>query len=83
MKKLLAMCFVLFASACTDTAIVSFQAFGNPAIVKCYSGGIVIFDSRSTGRVETVHNSDGWEFKDSETGAFTRVSGDCVVVHDI
>jgi hypothetical protein len=81
MKKIIAVCFVVFALACTDTEKESWRAYGNPAAVKCYSGGIIIFDGRSTGRVETVHNSDGWEFKDAATGSFTRVSGDCVVIH--
>jgi hypothetical protein len=81
MKNII-LCFLLTSFSCTDTEIESVKAYGNAATVKCYSGGILIYDGKSTGRVATVHNSDGWEFKDVKTQSFTRVSGDCVVIHD-
>lgn len=72
---------ILF-SACTDTAQASLGAYGTPATITCYSGGQAVFTARSTGRVMSSNQSDGWNFKDAMTGKFTRVSGDCVVVHE-
>lgn len=69
----------LFFVGCTDTDKASFEALGTPGSIKCYSGNLTIFSGKSTGRIQTVHGSDGWEFKDAETGKFIRVSGACVI----
>jgi len=76
MKLLIA---ILFLVSCTDTEKASLWAYGSAGTITCYSGGKVILEARSTGRIQTVHNSDGWEFKDAETGHFVRVSGACVI----
>jgi hypothetical protein len=64
---------------CTDASIASLGAYGSSGHIVCYSGATVIIDTMSTGRIGTVEHSDGWEFKDSKTGKFTRVSGPCVI----
>lgn len=69
----------LLIASCTDTDRASINAYGNPGIISCYSGGKLIFEGSSTGVIQTVSHSDGWEFKDSKTGKFIRVSGDCVI----
>ncbi len=77
MKKLF---FVLtLVVGCTDATSASWGALGEPGNIACYSGGKIIYEGRSTGRIATVQNSDGWEFKDANTGKFVRVSGDCVI----
>jgi len=65
--------------ACSDTDIAQLTAIGEPGHVTCYSGGQVIYNGDSTGKIATVKNSDGWEFMDAATGRLVRVSGDCVV----
>lgn len=65
--------------ACSDTEIAQLTAIGEPGHVTCYSGGQVIYNGDSTGKIATVMNSDGWEFMDAATGRLVRVSGDCVV----
>lgn len=65
--------------SCTDATRSSIGSFGNPAMVKCYSGGKIIYDGESSGRVSSTEYSDGWEFRDKKSGKFIRVSGDCVV----
>jgi hypothetical protein len=47
------------------------------ARVTCYSGGEVVYDGFSTGKVRSEANSDGYNFKDSHTGRLREVSGDC------
>jgi len=78
MKKLFVI-MSLFLMGCTDTDFASFSAIGNAAEITCYSGDKIIFEGKSTGRVQTVSHSDGWEFKDAATGKFIRVSGPCVI----
>lgn len=79
MKKTIAL-FLLFAMAsCTDTGMALFAALASPGEIKCFSGGKEIYSGKSTGKIATVHNSDGWEFKEEGTGDFIRVSGDCVI----
>ena len=69
----------LLLVGCTDAKWASYEALGSQATVKCYSGGVIIYDGTSTGRVASTRESDGWEFEDAETGKFVRVSGDCLV----
>jgi len=65
--------------ACSDTDRASIGAIGSPGDIVCYSGGKIIYQGRSTGRIQTVGYSSNWEFKDSTTGKFVHVSGDCVI----
>lgn len=66
---------------CTDTDRASISAYGDAASITCYSGGTVVYTGKSSGRVQSTQQSDGWEFKDSVTGKFMRVSGDCIVAN--
>ena len=65
--------------ACTDTERASWKAVGEPGHNTCYSGGQVIFDGQSTGKIETESQSDGWKFMDAKNNRLVRVSGDCVI----
>ena len=65
--------------ACTDTDIAQLTAIGEPGHVTCYSGGEVIFEGDSTGKIATEEQSDGWKFMDAATGRLVRVSGDCLI----
>lgn len=71
--------FLIFITSCTNTDLASMSAFGRPGEIECFSGGVSIFKGKSTGRIQTVESSDGWEFEEDGTGKFIRVSGDCVI----
>jgi hypothetical protein len=71
--------FLLALLACTDAERAQHAAFGEPGHITCYSGGQVIYDGDSTGRIESEQRSDGWLFMDAKTRRLVRVSGDCVV----
>lgn len=80
MRRLFIPFILLFGGfACTDTTVASWTALGNEHEVKCYSGGQLVYEGRSTGRVESPANSDGWQFKDKKTGYLMEVSGDCII----
>lgn len=79
MIKVLVIIGVLFGVSCTDAMCGSIAALGDKAHIKCWSGGKLIYEGDSTGRIATTRGSDGWEFKDAKTGKFIRVSGQCVI----
>lgn len=79
MKKLFYVILAVLAVGCTDGQWAKVTALGDSGRVTCYSGGKVIYDGRSTGKVDTEVQSDGWYFQDATTGDLVRVSGDCVV----
>jgi len=78
MKTLMVLAVILI-SGCTDATQASWGALGSPGHITCYSADTVILDTESTGKIATVDNSDGWEFKDSKDGKFVRVTGPCVI----
>ena len=49
------------------------------AYIKCYSGGELIFDGESDGKVFSEENSDGYVFIDKKDGKLKEVSGDCII----
>lgn len=69
----------LVLSACSKRQRIIADRFSDPADVTCYSAGQIIFKGRSTSWVSSTQQSDGWEFIDSTSGNFIRVSGDCVI----
>jgi len=74
---------LLFALAgCTDAQQASLGALGSKARITCHSGGRVIYDGCSTGKVSSNHNSDGYGFKDAETQRYVDVSGECFIDYD-
>lgn len=68
-------------AGCTDAGIAKFTAIGTPARVTCYSGGKVILDDFSTGKVASETESDGIYFNSRTTGRLVETSADCVVDH--
>lgn len=79
MSKLFGLLLVVCAFGCTDTMKASLSAYGSPGHIVCYSGTQKIYEGDSTGRIATVDNSDGWEFKEKGTDNFIRVTGACVI----
>lgn len=78
MKKLLiVLCVVL--SGCTDAARSQFAAYGSEHRVELYSGGQLVREWTSTGKVVTEVDSDGYYFTDKETKQLVRVSGNLVI----
>lgn len=66
-------------ASCSDASISQFATIGSPGHIRCYSGGTIIYEGDSTGKIKTEQQSDGWYFKDAKTGKLVRVSGDCLI----
>lgn len=87
MNKLITGLFLLIVAiaiaGCTDTKLSHFGALGDSARVTCYSGGVMIADDFSTGKVANAGNSDGYEFRSKTTERLVQFSGDCVVDYGV
>jgi hypothetical protein len=82
MKMALIAILMMVAAGCTDATRAEFHAYGDPAHVVCWSGGTLVYDGWSTGKVgRAAEGADGYRFKDAKTGAFKEVSGDCNVTY--
>ena len=81
MKKITLILAILAIAGCTDATRGKLFSLGSSAEIKCYSGGIVIYDGESTGKVRSEENSDGYYFVDKATGATMEVSGNCVITY--
>ena len=68
-------------SSCTDAQWSQVTSLGSQGKITCYSGGHVIYDGVSSGKISTEHSSDGWFFREASTGHLIRISGDCVVIN--
>lgn len=82
MKKLalatLAVAIAVLATSCTDAERASLFAYGDEAEITCYSGGAVIFQDHSTGKV-TQLDGDGITYKSKNTNSYVRAFADCIV----
>lgn len=74
-------CLLILTSllGCTDSDMTAVISKDLPGDIKCYSGNQLIYGGGSSGAIKRV--ADVWEFKDSTTGKFIRVTGSCVVVN--
>lgn len=80
MKNLiLALALVVGLSACTDAEMASFGAYGDEAKVTCWSGGVVVFEDVSTGKVAQL-DGDGIVFRSKTSGKYVRLYADCAVL---
>lgn len=78
-RKLVFVLLALLLSGCTDATIGSLGAYGESAIITCYSGGKEVFKDESTGKVIILEGGGGWHYK-SINGSYVRTFADCFVV---
>ena len=76
MKKLLLLSLLFYGC---DATIGKLKSLGMSANITCYSGGKLIYEGRSSGKVLSEKDSDGYYFKDKKTGNMLEVSGDCKI----
>ena len=70
---------LLTTTGCTDADRAALNAYGDEHVVELYSGGQKVREWQSTGKVFSEENSDGFYFKDSDSGQLVRVTGNVVV----
>jgi hypothetical protein len=81
MKAVIFVVLMLTFTGCTDATIAKFKAYGDSAVIECYSGEKLIYKGRSTGKVVNPEGSDGYQFMDAKTEELTEVSGNCIVTY--
>ena len=64
-----------------DATIGKLTSLGKSAEITCYSGNTIIYKGKSSGKVLSEANSDGYYFKDSKTGQMMEVCGNCVITY--
>ena len=64
---------------CTSAERGRLTSYGQSHTVQLYSGGELVREWKSTGKVLTESESDGYYFTDGETGSQVRVTGDIVI----
>lgn len=82
MKKLLFLVLSLstvMMVGCTDAEMGKLVALGNRAHIKCYSGGVLIYDGESSGKVQSESSSDGYYFVPKGNSMPIEISGDCKI----
>lgn len=80
MKAIILVVALILLSGCTDAERASFFAYGDEAVVTCYSGGQIVFQDTSTGKVAQL-DGDGITFKSKKTGGYVRAFADCIVTN--
>ena len=65
-----------------DAYVGKLGALGSSAHVMCYSGGVLIYEGYSTGKIISEANSDGYAFKDKADGRLKEVSGNCILEYE-
>lgn len=70
---------LFFSLGCTDAAYDRTFNFGTKFKVEMYSGGVLVREWVSTGKISSEQHSDGYFFRDSVTKNLVTVSGDVVI----
>ncbi len=78
-KLLILFIFALTQISCSNADIRDMKSIGKPANVSLYSGGVLIRHWVSTGKIQTMSDSDGWFFEDNETHKLIKVTGTVVI----
>lgn len=77
-KMIVVFALSLVAAGCTDAERASWGALGGEGTIKCYSGGEVVFDSQSTGKILQGRDG-GLMFREKSSGKYIRAYADCIV----
>jgi hypothetical protein len=78
MKKIITVLGIMLLG-CTDGQFAKLQALGGKGSIRCYSGGKMIYEGESTGKIQSESSSDGYYFVDKADGKLKEVSGNCVI----
>ena len=78
-SSILFLLFVLSVTGCSDARMAAMSAWGSRHSIKCWSGGVLIYEGTTTGKIENEAQSDGYYFKDEKTDKVVMISGNCFI----
>lgn len=65
-------------ASCSDATKGSMMALGKGRSVKCYSGGVLIYEGKTTGKINNEEDSDGYYFTDTN-GTYIEINANCIL----
>lgn len=68
---------MLALSSCSDANKGAIAALGKSRLVKCYSGGVLIYEGVTSGKIENEEHSDGYFFTDI-MGDYIEINANCI-----
>lgn len=71
---------VLTIFGCTDATFSKWRNLNSSAKITCISGGKVVLDTESTGKVQSEKNSDGYYFVEKSTNDSLEVSCETIII---
>ena len=78
-RLVISLCVAISVIGCTDAQRAKVGGLGDEFKIEMYSGGVLVKEWTSTGKVSNEENSDGYYFRDKETGKLIEVSADVVI----
>ncbi len=78
-KALISLLILASLASCTDSAQEKLFSYGTEFKVEMFSGGKLVKQWISTGKVLSEKGSNGYYFKDKSTGHLVEVDGDIVI----
>ncbi len=66
-------------SGCSNANRAAFSAWGKKHKVELYSGGKLIGQWTTSGKIENESQSNGYYFQDDKTGNIVMINGDCII----
>ena len=72
-------CLLIWALGCTNAELKQWESLGSKGEITCYSGGVKIYQGKSTGKIVSESQSDGWFLEEEGSNDLILVSGDCVI----
>lgn len=69
---------MLTLTSCTDAQASKLTQLGSSQEITCYSGGMVIYNGFSTGKVAAEKGGSGHFFTELGTGDLVEVLGNCI-----
>ena len=73
------LCLVILAGCSWSATVADLKSLGKEHKVTMWSGGQLVREWTSAGKVESMSESDGWQFMDKGSGQLIRVGGDVII----
>lgn len=68
---------LLVLTGCSDAFIGSIASLGEKRSIRCYSGGVLVYEGTTTDKIENEKGSDGYYFT-TINGEYIKISADCI-----
>ena len=78
MIKYIIIAAAVLSSSCTDAYFGKMKSLGHTAKVQYWSGGQLILDTTSSGKIHSEANSNGYFFVEAESHEMIEVDADCL-----